>query len=265
MRSTVRRVFSTIFLTAGGYTSFVEYCRINRRTHGINTEFPIGSADNMVMDGLQTGDIVLYSRRWYHHHIPLACLIKLYQLIYDCEFDKCGIIVDGQYGIPNVLELSNNGISVNPFPSTILNSLAHQIVIIPVEPRDGIGINDKKALSRWSKDLHLKSNVPIGGLRRFNGECSYNEQFCMFYGLLSWFIKTYVNIGIHHSFLGPNCPSTSLVHKACAVANIPFSQRDRNGNLVIVDPNSITCADIINRTMNPHSLSLGPTLFIRTK
>ena len=66
--------------------------------------FVLGSADDIVRDNLHTGDIILFHRRWYNYHIPIALGIKLYQSINDCDYDHAGIIVQDQYGVPYVYE-----------------------------------------------------------------------------------------------------------------------------------------------------------------
>ena len=83
-------------LSLGGflYTGYIEYHRRYPEKNRLAKEFPIGSADGLIMNSLETGDMVLFSRRWYHYHIPQAIAIKLYQFIYDSEFDHCGIVVN---------------------------------------------------------------------------------------------------------------------------------------------------------------------------
>jgi len=118
-----------------GYSAWVEFC-VRRRTPPPQ-DFAIGSADDLIQDNLCSGDIVLFSRRWYRHHIPMAIAIKWYQTCYDTEYDHCGVIVQDKFGNPFVFEISPFlGCRLRPFDKRILHSLSQQIIVLPLMPRD---------------------------------------------------------------------------------------------------------------------------------
>jgi len=78
-------------------------------------------------------------RRRYNHHIGMAILIKLYQYIYDTDFDHCGVIlIDSRTGIPMILEQApfSSKLTLEPFEDHLLLSSAHQIIAIPLLPRE---------------------------------------------------------------------------------------------------------------------------------
>lgn len=128
---------------AVGYTGWVEYEKARPYlTNYFNGEmkkdakFDVGSIDDRISDELHTGDIILYSRRWYHNHLPMALFIQLYQLVFDCYFDHAGVVIlDPTNGTPYVLELSQFGHpTLTKYSNLILLSTASQINILPIQP-----------------------------------------------------------------------------------------------------------------------------------
>lgn len=127
-----------------GYTGKVAYetstsQQLFKTTHKYRLNFSPGSADEILLDSLKTGDVLLFSRRWYHYHIPQALYILVYQFIFDTEFDHIGICVCDKFGEPSVLENTFfGGLKSRPFNERIVHSKAHQISLIMLEPRDDI-------------------------------------------------------------------------------------------------------------------------------
>ena len=74
------------------YTGVIGYNTISHRA-GVDPNFGAGSADDMLNDKLQTGDVILFSRRWYNYHLPQAACIKLYQMTHDASYDHLGVVV----------------------------------------------------------------------------------------------------------------------------------------------------------------------------
>jgi hypothetical protein len=101
-----------------------------KRTTKIEKKFSQGSADDILNDNLCTGDIILFSRKWYMYHLPAALMIKFYKTIYDCGFDHAGVVVMNM-GVPYVLETTPfGGIKYRSFESRILNSASEHIVAV---------------------------------------------------------------------------------------------------------------------------------------
>ena len=71
------------------HTSFVYTLR--REETG---KFRQGDADDILMDALKTGDIILFKRNPLLYYAPGALSIILYQIIHgSSDFDHCGVIV----------------------------------------------------------------------------------------------------------------------------------------------------------------------------
>lgn len=128
-----------------GYTTFIEYNRylqkqdIEKYTYNkkqlSESILNLSSSESLVLDNVNTGDIILFSRRWYNYHIPMALAISLYQVLYDTDFDHCGIIVIKQDGLPYIVELSpfKSSWSIKRLDDRIANSKSHQILLIRLE------------------------------------------------------------------------------------------------------------------------------------
>ena len=118
------------------YTGVISYNTISHR-RSVDPNFSSGSADDMLNDKLQTGDVILFSRRWYRYHLPQALSIKLYQMVHDTSYDHLGIIVCDKYGTPYLFEQTFfGGYRVRLFEPRIMCSRAHQITAIMLMPRE---------------------------------------------------------------------------------------------------------------------------------
>lgn len=116
-----------IFLRSVGfiivsYTSWIEYKRYERRKMHRELDInDLGQVEQIVYNGLKSGDILIFSRRWYHYHIPMAVSILLYQWFYESEYDHAGVIVvDPKEGVPYLIE-------INPFTKPIARNLYNRI------------------------------------------------------------------------------------------------------------------------------------------
>lgn len=121
---------------ATGYTAQVEYFR--REAHGKSrrASFSPNGGDEVLQDGLQTGDVVLFHRRWYRYHLPEALCICLYQALHGTAFDHCGVVVCDRYGAPQIFESTFfGGCKLRAYEPRILHSQSQQILLIPLLPR----------------------------------------------------------------------------------------------------------------------------------
>lgn len=119
------------------YTGVIGYNTISHRA-GVDPNFGAGSADDMLNDKLQTGDVILFSRRWYNYHLPQAACIKLYQMTHDTSYDHLGVIVCDKFGTPYLFEQTFfGGYRVRLFEPRIMYSRAHQITAVMLMPREG--------------------------------------------------------------------------------------------------------------------------------
>ena len=129
MKSSTSRIVGSLLTSCiCGYTGFIEYnhrkFQKEEKSRGnFARSFGVGDADDILSDYLGPGDVVLFKRQWYQHHLPMAACIKIYQLLHpDSEFDHCGVITgNDKEGMPLVWELSPHGKPiVRPFSQCIL-------------------------------------------------------------------------------------------------------------------------------------------------
>lgn len=139
---------SIILRTLGGlgcgYTFYIQSSHWfkNPKNDSSSQGFSRGSADELIMDQLSTGDIILFSRRWYHYHIPIALCISFYHNVLGCEFDHAGIVVQHPIsGIPYIIEKNPfSNISCRRFDTRIQHSKSHQILLIKLLNSDDIKV-----------------------------------------------------------------------------------------------------------------------------
>lgn len=126
----------------GGYTGQVAWSTSSHQhllqtTQKHRLQFSPGSADEILLDTLKTGDILLFSRRWYYYHLPQALYILIYQNVFDTEYDHVGICVCDKYGEPAILENTFwGGFKLRPFNERIVHSRSHQISLLTLQPRE---------------------------------------------------------------------------------------------------------------------------------
>jgi len=159
-----------------GYTGKVAYensaqQELFKTSQKYRLNFSPGSADEILLDGLKTGDILLFSRRWYHYHIPQALYIIAYQLLFDTEYDHIGICVCDKYGEPSVFENTFlSGMKSRPFNERIVHSKAHQISLIMLQPREDIPVVDNvpahRSGPRPARSKIVPTEVRNAALRR---------------------------------------------------------------------------------------------------
>jgi len=134
------------------YTGQVEFYNYEARREAAERKtFSPNSGDVVLMNGLATGDLVLFSRRWYRYHLPEALSIKLHQMRHATEFDHVGVVVCDKFGVPSVFESTYfSGAKLRPFEARILHSKAQQILVLPLVPRDAIGRDGQEKLAQYA-------------------------------------------------------------------------------------------------------------------
>ena len=106
----------------------------NRTPPEYNT-FAAGSAEERLMNKLQTGDVAMFRRKWHNYHIPGAVLISAYQSICKSRFDHCGIVIEDNHGNYYLYENTLfGGYKLRPFDARILHSLSSPIEVVPMRP-----------------------------------------------------------------------------------------------------------------------------------
>mmetsp|Transcript_32963 Transcript_32963/g.55545 ORF Transcript_32963/g.55545 Transcript_32963/m.55545 type:complete len:269 (-) Transcript_32963:544-1350(-) len=151
--STGLKAVSACGLTVIGHACLIEAWKNSKRHE---PSFAIGSADDMVRDSLNTGDLVLFSRPWYKYHLPVAFMIASYKYLFDAEFDHGGVIIINKMGVPYILERTPfMGIQFRPFEQRILRSNSTHILVIPWIP--ALDLSEEQRRLVETKTNHLLS------------------------------------------------------------------------------------------------------------
>lgn len=246
---------SSITLT---YTGYIEYKK-SITPVGPQKVFGAGTADEILMDNLSSGDVILFSRRWYNYHIPAAICIKLYQLIHNTEYDHCGVIICDDSGIPSVYELSLYGkLIIEPFPDRIIRSRAHQIVLVPIWPRTDFTTKERKDLVKYAHDQIETSHA--------YPECISLGLGILYSGFMAIFgdeiAPKFISKFIGKSF---ECPNAQVVLDCWRQMDVDLKDKSLRQKL--------TCMNLLNGgkvelTYNKpgdiETLSLGGNVLIRT-
>ena len=213
-----------------GYTAYVahdDWKRSRLRREDLTT-FGVGSADDILSDYLQPGDVVLYRRRWFQHHLPMAACVTIYHLLHPTsEFDHCGVVVGlDKHGVPMMLELSPHGPpTVAPFPHRILQSKAQHIVLKPLAPR-----------------LNFTSEQLARAGEHIRTAAAHRSEFT---AMLLGFAATAARMVMPTSppLIAPECPSSHLVVGCWSALGIEPSSTHGSGSK---NTYAVTCADLAN-------------------
>jgi len=120
--------------------------------------FQPNSADALIADEVRTGDLVLFSRKWYRYSLPMAAAIRLYEYSYGCDYDHAGVIIVGDNGTPYVFELTPfGGYKLRPFEERVRHSQSTHIIMIPLSPSLSLDPTQKGNLDSYiSRKTHCK-------------------------------------------------------------------------------------------------------------
>ena len=172
MFSSIKKLSNTTKLGCGiaaavlTHATAIEWLKHKR----VEPVFSQGSADEMLGDQLNYGDIIMFSRNFYLHHLPVAALIKAQQTLSGCEFDHSGLIVM-KSGVPYILERTPfGGIQCRTYEDCIRHSSAAHVVAIVTEKNLNISEKQKKLLTDFAlKQEKEKNNIWEGEFIRFIG------------------------------------------------------------------------------------------------
>lgn len=141
---TFLKVFVPPILAVGLHSGAVAYRRQSfvekvdkQKENPLGGEFRVGTADDIVMDTLQTGDILLFKRKWYYHYLPMALNIWLYRYITKSEFDHAAVVVVDKFGKVWVVENTPfKGVQCRNFEDRIAYSESQLITLISLQPKE---------------------------------------------------------------------------------------------------------------------------------
>ena len=143
-------------LVLSGHGLFVEWRNSIKK---LEPSFKTGSADEILVQSAQTGDIIMFSRTWYKYHIPVSFMIYTYKYIFNAEFDHGGIIITDTVGVPRVLENTPfGGLKFRPLEERIRHSDSAHIVVIPLENSSPLTADQTQKLKQYASD-QLGSNA----------------------------------------------------------------------------------------------------------
>jgi hypothetical protein len=129
----LKRSTKLAYAVVVGIAAHSTYVECDKFYQKLDPAFAVGTADDILANQLETGDIILFSRRSYQYHLPVAVLIKLRQLLYDSPIDHGGVIVVKE-GIPYVMERCPfKGVQARPFEERIRRSRSADIMVIAAE------------------------------------------------------------------------------------------------------------------------------------
>lgn len=131
-------------LTVVAHSSYVFNAR-RKKIQEYSLETPIieqrafrpAETNEVISDALQTGDIILFKRRWYLNYVPLAAAIVAYRSVTKSEFDHAGVILVDQMGTTWIVERSFlSGLVCRKFVDRLKYSQSELISLIPLLPRN---------------------------------------------------------------------------------------------------------------------------------
>ena len=112
------------------------------------------------MNELRTGDVVMFSRKWYTNHIPAALLIKAYTYINKTKFDHCGVVVEDNIGNYYLFENTMfGGYQLRKLEARIMHSLSQRIEAIPLRP--AVELTNEQRAKLYSRVTTIVANKDL--------------------------------------------------------------------------------------------------------
>jgi hypothetical protein len=156
VRQTVNILFTVsgaIGVTHTAFSAKKEHDRLNKlaadfadRRRIKRPIFEVGSIEEQITDTVETGDLVLFSRRWYNYIFPSALLITL-EHRNGSQYDHVGVVVRDEMGVPHILENTMfSGYKLRRFDERIAYSKAKMIAYVPVQPQLDLNQENRKIM-----------------------------------------------------------------------------------------------------------------------
>lgn len=123
-------------------------------------EFATGSMDDTIMESLETGDLVFFTRKLSSLQ-PLAALHTLtLRRQLDPRFDHCGWIYVDRLGRKFVVEETLDQVQCRPYSARILASEASEIAVLPLKAARSREMQDA-AVAFVTREVARKSRVSL--------------------------------------------------------------------------------------------------------
>lgn len=159
---TMNRLSTKFKIGAGVATTLVIHAaaiEAQRYARGIEPEFKQGSADDMLADSLNSGDVVLFNRRWYTYHIPTAFLVKAQKAVFGGEYDHSGVIVM-KSGTPYILEKTPlHGVKCEKFEDRVRASSAASIIVLKLDRTKELSTAQSQNLREFAQAVSSTQNT----------------------------------------------------------------------------------------------------------
>ena len=182
-------------------------------------------------------------------------MIKLYQSVHGCDYDHCGVIIQNSFGVPYILEITDNGYELHKYSTAILNSLAYQIVLLPIQPRIEFTPAQREGIRKYSEELIASPGQP-------------KEVTLMAKSMLA---HIYSKVSRRPSTVA-HCPNVNLATECLKKLDLCLSHKTMKDNFN--DVNSLTLSDFLSddslgfhaiRGNEKVTFNFGSKLFIRSK
>ncbi|KAG5192674.1 hypothetical protein JKP88DRAFT_190919 [Tribonema minus] len=108
------------------------YVTQERRKPPANTDFVVGSTDDILADKLKTGDLLLFRRNWALMQPPAAALALAARAVFNTRYDHVGLVIKDRFGVPLVLEVTQLGLRLRRFDERVSWSRSDEIVALPL-------------------------------------------------------------------------------------------------------------------------------------
>jgi hypothetical protein len=225
----LRRGVAAVSLAAiGTHAIYIEATKLQHR-NSIRKQSVSQSTQAFLEDvtnNVATGDIILFARKWYHHHIPMALSLAIYHSLHDSDYDHVGIIIHDDKGIPQVFEMTPyGGCSLKPINERVLYSRSHQIALIAVLPRREYTKAERQQILSKVKAIKATS------------ECR-----SMLPGSFACIVEKWLGVDVSFLSSTPHCPSTRLALDGLHLVGANFIKLGYSDN-------SVDCADILDRSI----------------
>lgn len=218
LRRGFKKFTKAIALTAlAAHAAFIEY---DSRLPVTMRDIP----DPLIIDNVETGDVILFARNWWNHHIPIAMMLSAYHYLHKTDYDHIGVVCINADGTPYLIERNVLGIiSSTHLEQALMNSKAHQIATIPLQPRVDFDLKERARLfSAMTTKVTDTSSPSLA-----QALCS---KFCQ-----QWSIPLLQ--------LSPNCPSSFVVLELLKLRGVHLEKI--NGE----PGQAITVCDFLNHSL----------------
>lgn len=168
------------FLLIGGHSAFVAYHQNNLAKNAVSADtavdFRPGSTNDMLLDNMNSGDVILIRRKWYYNHLPVALSVLLYRSVTQSEFDHLGVVVLDKFGNPWIVENSPfDGLKCTKMSHRLKANDSELIAMIPLEPRPSKPLTFEK-VQNWTNTMTEMDNE-VTVLTKFSTSIIWRQLF----------------------------------------------------------------------------------------